>query len=539
MPLHSRSRIRQQGASIVLMMCMLPMLLVPLVGLAIDGTRLYIVQSKLSAAVDGAVLGSGRLLGTNANTTEIAGEFLNANFPSGYWSTSGLQKNIQFTNNLGSQTITIYATVVLPLTFARIMGQPAVTLSATATATRRVTRVMMVLDRSGSMNNTDPVTHANVFTTMQASAEWFASQFTPGYDELGLIMFSGSGLVAYPTTHPWVNSPTGAGGPDTAFATNAQTMSGPIFTQLNNMAVGGGTGTPEALSQAYIELQKAHNRDLAANGVDNSLNTIVLFTDGVPDGIATYLNDPSNNSLKSPGSGSSHSQCTYNPATSNSASQMRGYIVAGGCPVGSSGCTAWSATSANGAFGLLRLAALDSSQSLSWWEGTNGVNDYTPGAPSSSLSGCTYISQSLNNSDLTDLKNIPTTDLYGNSTTGSAYTNSYLYDGSHYWYPNGTTYNPNAPTYPYNIAAAAWNATDAIGKTIRTQTGMQQVQIFTIGYSGNGGTDVGLLNRLANTPQSTSYDPTQPIGHFYLVNNTNQLVSAFNSVASSLLRLAQ
>ena len=60
---------------------MLPTVLIPLVGLAIDGSRLYIVQAKLASAVDGAALGAGRLLGTTANTTEIAGEFLNANFP--------------------------------------------------------------------------------------------------------------------------------------------------------------------------------------------------------------------------------------------------------------------------------------------------------------------------------------------------------------------------------------------------------------------------------------------------------------------------
>ena len=40
---------------------------------------LYIVQAKLSAAVDGAALGAGRLLGTQANPQEIAGEFLRAN----------------------------------------------------------------------------------------------------------------------------------------------------------------------------------------------------------------------------------------------------------------------------------------------------------------------------------------------------------------------------------------------------------------------------------------------------------------------------
>jgi Flp pilus assembly protein TadG len=150
---------------------MMPLLLIPMIGLAIDGTRLYIVQSKLSAAVDGAALGAGRLLGTSANTTEIAGEFLNVNFPNSYWSTSGLQKNITYTNVQGLQTISIYATVNLPLTFARMLGQTGSLVSASSVAVRRVTRVELVLDRSGSMNT------GTVFTSMQSGAEWFAYQF--------------------------------------------------------------------------------------------------------------------------------------------------------------------------------------------------------------------------------------------------------------------------------------------------------------------------------------------------------------------------
>ncbi len=539
MRLTIQSKKSQRGATIVLLLAMLPLLLLPLIGLAVDGTRLYIVQSKLSAAVDGAALGSGRLLGTSANTTEIAGEFLNVNFPAGYWSTNNMQRNITFTSNLGVQTISIYATVNLPLTFARMLGQTASLVSASAVATRRVTRVEIVLDRSESMNSTDPVTGANVFTTMQAGAEWFASQFTPGYDEVGLVVFSGGAIVAYPTTRPWNPSPTSAGGPDKTFATNPATQVGVIFDQLNAMAHGGGTGTPEALAMAYIELQKAHNRDLAANGVDNTLNTIVLFTDGVPDAIATYANDPSSNSL------SGGSTCSYNPANSTASRQMRGYLVAPGGPPGNgTSFPGWGTT-----YALIRLPAYDTSQSLTTWLGgsSTGSFDLTPGAPQSSLAGCAYLGSNLkacgssgHNCFANDLAKVPPTDLYGYSTTGTAYTNSVMFDGTNTWSPNTGTANFNtSPTRGYDVSAAAWNETDNIGKAIRQQTAMNQIQVFTIGYSGNKGTDIGLLNRLANTPQSSSFVSTEPIGKFYLVNSTSQLISAFDAVASSLLRLAQ
>src|ERR1039457_4489501 len=95
------------------------------------------------------------------------------------------------------------------------------------------------------------------FNAKKGGAQWFWGQFTPGYDEVGLVVFPGSGLVAYPETHPWVNEPFGAGGPDKNFSINpgATPPTGPIFDQLTAMAADGGTNTPEALSQAYVEMQ--------------------------------------------------------------------------------------------------------------------------------------------------------------------------------------------------------------------------------------------------------------------------------------------
>ena len=107
----SSQRRRQRGTTLLLVSTMLPLVLLPIVGLAIDGTVLFIVQAKLSSAVDGAALGSGRLLGTNANTAEIAGEFLRANFPNHYWGSSNLVPDIHVATTFSTHTITINATV--------------------------------------------------------------------------------------------------------------------------------------------------------------------------------------------------------------------------------------------------------------------------------------------------------------------------------------------------------------------------------------------------------------------------------------------
>src|SRR6476646_2559514 len=128
-----RHRNRQRGNVMVFLAMMLPLVILPLVGLAIDGTVCYLVQAKLSAAVDGASLGAGRLLGTNADPVEIAGEFLNANFRTGvngFWGANTLVKTITYTPGT-TKTIFVDANVRVPLLFLRIIGKNYAIVSAT------------------------------------------------------------------------------------------------------------------------------------------------------------------------------------------------------------------------------------------------------------------------------------------------------------------------------------------------------------------------------------------------------------------------
>src|SRR5215510_12456054 len=111
----------ERGSTLLLFTLIVPLVLLPIVGLAIDGTMLYIVQAKLSAACDGAALGAGRLLGTPANTAEIAGEFLRANFPAGYWGAYHMVPDIRVNTTFSTHTITVTATADVPLLFMRIL----------------------------------------------------------------------------------------------------------------------------------------------------------------------------------------------------------------------------------------------------------------------------------------------------------------------------------------------------------------------------------------------------------------------------------
>ena len=65
------------------------------------------------------------------------------------------------------------------------------------------------------------------------------------------------------------------------------------------------------------------------------------------------------------------------------------------------------------------------------------------------------------------------------------------------------------------------------------------IQIYVIGYSGNGGCDDGLLKRVANDINAAGYDSTQPRGKYYSASDGASLDAAYNQLASDLLRLAR
>jgi len=344
---------------------------------------------------------------------------------------------------------------------------------------------------------------------------------TPGLDELGLVVYGGSGIVAYPRyALPYGTNVNGGGGPDVNFATTATT--GPIYDQLDLLAAGGGTGTTEALAMAYLELQKAHYRDLALNGVDNALNAIVLFTDGVPDALAVSPNDANNPVL------TNNSNCAFTAAPPGN-TQMRGYMVATGQPP-------WSHAN-NSTYGLFDLSAYDSARTLSYWLSNPGGSplqgDMIQPVPLAAVNGCNGLNNTGRNYDRISytVAKVPPFDIYGNATYGNFYNKSIGYDG--------TNVNYNLPAQAYNFALASWNATDNLGQTIRSQTAMLPVTVYTIGFTGNGGTDAELLRRLANTQTASSYDPTQQTGMYIQVDKPSDIAGAFATVASQVLRLSK
>jgi len=517
-----------------------PLLIIPLAGLAVDVTILRITQAKLSAAVDGASLGAGRLLGTTANSSEIANEFLKANFPTG---TSGFFGATSFvptvTVTLGTtKTIAINATASAPLMFLRVLGGSAsAAMSAAATAVRRDSRVVMVIDRSGSM--------AALMPNLISYAQGFAKKFTEGTDELGLVVYDGSAVVGYPTTRPWdpTTTNTSTGGPDKSFNTG---LAGDMIHQIGAIKSTGYTGMAEGLWLAYIELQKAHLRDLKADGVDDRLNSIVLFTDGFPTAVTVHLNNALDNSIKAT------SSCTYK---ANDAKPMIGWVGITGPPFSNGEIT-----------GLFALASSDTTQNAAWWmanswvgNGRGDENPQDPAAPTPNTpeAGCTGIySDSYNEANTnfrtankTDLSQVPNIDGWGNSMDGAAYSNSYVVNSTG---PIATSYtgvlDHTKTTTASDWALAAWNEVDNTANNIRNDSNLAKragdtqnmmAGIYVIGYLGDGGVDQGLLLRVANDKSSSSYNGAQSTGMYVPATDTTALANAFSTIGSAILRLSK
>jgi hypothetical protein len=181
----------------------------------------------------------------------------------------------------------------------------------------------------------------------------------------------------------------------------------------------------------------------------------------------------------------------------------------------------------------------------------NGGSDSASPNPTTPFNGCTNLMNAGPNSNLYGaLTKIPATDRFGNSLTGNGYTYSHIVDSSGHVssISTGTVLDRNQVTQNYHWGLAVWNSVDNAASAIRNDANLSgragdsqnmNIQIFAIGYLGNGGVDDGLLKRVANDQSSSSFDATEPIGRYVPASDSVGLANAFSSVASSVLRLSQ
>jgi Flp pilus assembly protein TadG len=501
------------GGALLLFTLMLPTVLLPMVGLAIDGVALFLVKAKLSAAVDGGAIAAARSLSAGLSfaaqrdaATRTAGQFVHANFPDGYWGSRNLvfdppiDVQEDTSASIKRRTVEISAAVDVPLLFMRLLGRQTATVRAYGKAARRDVRLVLVLDRSTSMSG--------VIGDLKNAAVDFVNRFAEGRDQVGLVVFGGSAIVAFPPRDP--ANPSAGTGP----ASNFKTASPSVTTLINAINYGSNTGTAEALWLAYQELKKSP--------LPGALNLIVLFTDGLPNGITAYFNDiDMTRNVISATSSCTYRQAAINPITSTVIpnTRMIGFISQ------QSGF-AMSGTVA-GVFQLMNLTQDATHPDVKSWMSKAAEGTIPPPA----CDKCAYTDDRNNMPQ--DIRAIPAVDYYGNRTDGTTYQQSTLYKTQH------VALDMSKRDSPYHIGLASWNATDDAARRIRADSAITPV-IYTIGYSGGSEKpDPVLMQRVANvnTPDNTAYDPSLPTGLYVMAPTTAQLAAAFGKVASEILRL--
>ena len=565
--LRSARTARQKGiATFITALSML--VLIPVVGLAIDGGYAFVIKSRLSAAMDSAALAAGRglnladtIANAQAQATTQATNFFNANFPPGYMNTDPLPANRPLTptfsvgqdangNPTGVLTISITGSVLAPTYFMRWLGFNNLTISGTGTATRKNLVMELVLDKSASMGtrNTSPGTIPASITSSSSSCEsmvystiQFTKYFSP-YDYMGEISFDATVDDDYPSSNNWWQSGTG------------------VAKKIANIQCGSNTNTTAALYKAYQDI-KAANQKLAQN-------VIILFTDGVPNAVnATF---PVRNQIDS------------RLGTANAGAgtcQTSDTAVCTNMPI----CTSLSGKTVAGAITQTANFSVNSGSRAGPFQMITG--DSTPtavpaGCPSS---GTSFTSQTV--------AYIPDTDYFGNSMHGfwDSQAGGWLYQVNPHTAPNGTpitsgnsatknlgdwwsNYSSTGAGAPSNfftsgpysghlrpdlantIGVASMNSATNMAATIRADTTFN-ITIDTVYLQGNGSdpVDRSFLQIVSNQQniQPIIYDATaqpyanpffqqtQQQGIWAATTSTLQLQSMFQQIASSLLRISQ
>jgi Flp pilus assembly protein TadG len=260
-----RDKNKQKGFVLLFSGLMLTFIVIPTVGLAIDVGVIYAIKAKLQTAVDGAALSAARGLsrGLSLDSQEAAAaataqRFFSANVQNGYMGLHNPSAQIQFPPAPPkTKIVDVTGRADAPTYFMRLLGVNSMRITAVGSATRRDVNIVMVMDRSDSLDQ------SNSCIPLKEAAKSFVNTFVDGRDRIGLITFGTSYRVEF------------------APAMNFMTASTNVITHINNINCAGWTNSAAAYWEGYQRL-------LAINE-PGTLNVILFFTDGQPNTVTVNL----------------------------------------------------------------------------------------------------------------------------------------------------------------------------------------------------------------------------------------------------------
>jgi len=278
LPLKPYRKDRRSGAALVMAALSL-IVLVPMLGLAIDGANVYLMRNQMNVAMEAAVLAATRSLNVgqtidqqSAAATAVADSVFNADTgaipgmtmdPLGTQTsqTAGPLFTVTQNNTTHYRTVTGSLSADLRLAFMGMMNLPTAHVNITVAATRRDVNIVMVLDNGSGMGLVGGDTSVGTpLATLQTDAVAFVNVFANGRDNIGLVTFTSAPFVADAL-------------PNQNFLSN-------VPNNINTLTAAGqgGPNTSAGLEAAYQQLQNLNQ--------PGALNVIVLFTDGIPTGFS-------------------------------------------------------------------------------------------------------------------------------------------------------------------------------------------------------------------------------------------------------------
>jgi len=258
-----KTTLNNHKGAVLIIFAILLIVLIGFVALAVDVGRWYTVRSELSKAVDAASLAGAKNISNiyldqyygvadGEGKLRFAEEIGRQNFSPGYLMTTD---SPTFTaRNVNNQTIEVTGSVTSPGNLASLFGIDQVPTGAVGMARKNKVEIMLVLDRSGSMDGTK-------INKLKEAASSFVDYFkeTEDEDKMGLITFATSVTLKVPLGIEYVDS---------------------MKAKISSMSALGATNAEDALAQP---LRTGGFTD--QTGIHGDLRVqqfLIFFSDGMP-----------------------------------------------------------------------------------------------------------------------------------------------------------------------------------------------------------------------------------------------------------------